>query len=216
MRGSGPARLQITNASAATPMTMGHEVAGHEVGELLDGSAAALRLGHHGHDTREQGLGADLLGAHDQRAGAVDRRSDDRVAGLLLHRDGLARDHGFVDVARALEHHAIHGHLLAGPHAQPIAGLHRIERDIFLAAIRAQAAGRLGGQTEQLADGGAGLAARAQLEHLAEQDQRDDHGRCFEIHGDRAGCGTERSRKDLGQQRGPQCCSRRPRSRPAR
>ena len=43
------------------------------------------------------------------------------VAGRLLDRDRLAGDHRFVDGAAALEHDAVDRHLLAGPHAQPVA-----------------------------------------------------------------------------------------------
>ena len=42
----------------------------------LDRRAAALRLGHHLHDLRQQRVGADALGAHHERAGAVDRGAD--------------------------------------------------------------------------------------------------------------------------------------------
>ena len=52
---------------------------------------------------------------------AVHRRAGHLVARRLGHRHGLARDHGFVHPARALEHLAVHGHFLAGLHAQAVA-----------------------------------------------------------------------------------------------
>ena len=47
-----------------------------------------------------------------------------------------------------------------------------LERHVLLAAVLAQPARGLGREAEQLADRGAGRAARAELEHLAEQDER--------------------------------------------
>ena len=44
-----------------------------------------------------------------------------RSPGRFLDRHRLAGDHRLVDGARALEHDAVDRHLLAGPHAQPIA-----------------------------------------------------------------------------------------------
>ena len=69
MRGSGPTSAQTTNASTAAADHGGHEVGGHGVGQALDRRAASLRFADHAHDLREQGVGADALGAHDEAAG---------------------------------------------------------------------------------------------------------------------------------------------------
>ena len=62
---------------------------------------------------------------------------------------------------------------------------------------------RRGGEAEQTSQRFGGAAARAQLEHLAEQHERDDHGSGFKIHGDfaaRAAKGRrENARSDSGQ-----------------
>ena len=55
----------------------GDEPFGDAIGEALDGSAAALRLADELHDAGQQGFAADALGAHDERAGAVDGCADD-------------------------------------------------------------------------------------------------------------------------------------------
>ncbi len=102
----------------------GHKVAGHYVGELLNRRAAALRLGNHAHDLRQQRLRADPLRSHDQRAGAVHGSAGEPRARLLFDRNRLARDHGFVHRTGAFEHHAIHRNLLAGTDAKPVADLH--------------------------------------------------------------------------------------------
>ncbi len=61
-----------------------------------------------------------------------------------------------------------------------------------------------GGQAEELLDRGAGPAARAQLEHLAEQHQRDDDRRRLEVDRDLAAVLAERGGEDAGEQRGDQ------------
>jgi hypothetical protein len=73
--------------------------------------------------------------------------------------------------AAALEHDPIHRHLLARPHPQPVADLDTLERHILLGAIGRQPPRALGREPEQRLDRRAGLAARAQLEHLPEQDK---------------------------------------------
>ena len=57
------------------------------------------------------------------------------IAGRLLDRHRLARNHGFIDRARSFEHHAIHRNFLARPHAQTVADLHLVERNVLLAAV---------------------------------------------------------------------------------
>jgi hypothetical protein len=59
------------------------------------------------------------------------------------------------------------------------------EQDLFLLAVGEPARG-LGAQAEDGADRRRRSAARAQLQHLLEEDERDDHGRCLEVHGRRA------------------------------
>ena len=66
-RGSGPTSAQTTNVTAATRDDRRDEVRRPPVGEPLDRRAAALRLADHADDLREQRLGADALGAHDER-----------------------------------------------------------------------------------------------------------------------------------------------------
>ncbi len=196
--GSGPTRAHTTNVMTAVPTTAGTKYPATLSASLLDRRAAALRLRHHRDDARKQRVGTDLLCAHDEGAGAVDRGADDRVARPFVDGHRLAGDHRLVDCALPLEHRAVHRHLLAGPHAQPVADLHRVERHVLFGAVVAQATRGLGREAEQLPDGGAGLAAGAQLEHLAEQDQRDDHRRGLEVHRHVAGRVAERRGKTPG------------------
>ena len=53
-----------------------HEPAGNGIGKPLDRRTAALGIGDHLDDPREHGVAADLLGAHHEAAGLVDRAAD--------------------------------------------------------------------------------------------------------------------------------------------
>jgi hypothetical protein len=176
------------------------EPAGHLIGQPLDRRARALRRRHHLHDAGEQRVAADLGGAHHERAGLVERAGDHLVARLLGHRHGFAGHHRLVDGRAAVGDLAVDRHLLARTHAQQIADLDRIERDLLVAAVRADAAGGLRRQVEQGADGAGSRGARAQFEHLAEQDQHGDDSGGLEIDCDRAAMAAQRRWEDAGRQ----------------
>ena len=107
-----------------------HEPAGDLIGQPLDRRAAALRLRHHLHDLRQQRVAADLVGAHDEAAGAVERAADHACVLLLGHRHGFAGHHGFVERGAAFEHDAVDRHLVAGAHAQAVADRDGVEREL--------------------------------------------------------------------------------------
>ena len=175
-----------------------HEPAGDLVGEPLDRRARALRLGHHLDDAREHRLLADLLRAHDEAAPAVERAADHLGTGLLLDRQRLAGDHALVDRARSFDDLAVDRHAIARPHPQPIVREHLVERHFLVAAVLAQPPRGLGSEVEERLDGAAGLLARAQLEHLAQENQdRDDRGR-LEVDGDRAVRAAKAGREEAG------------------
>ncbi len=73
-----------------------------------------------------------------------------------------------------------------------------VERHLLVAAVLAHAARGLGRQAQERLDRAAGPLARANFEHLAEQDQRDDHGRGLEIDLHLAVMAAERVREDAG------------------
>ena len=80
--------------------------------------------------------------------------------------------------------------------------LDRVERDLLIVAIGRDAARGLRREVEQRADGAAGLLARAQLEHLAEQHQHRDHRGGLEIDRDAAVGGAEAGGEQAGRERG--------------
>ena len=137
-----------------------HEPAGDLVGEPLDRRARALRLRHHLHDLRKQGVAADLVGAHDEGAALVDRAADHARALFLGDRHRFAGDEQFVDRRAAFQHVAVDRHLVARPHAQTVADLNLIERDFLVAAVGFDAPRGLRRQIEQRLDR-AGCCSRA-------------------------------------------------------
>ena len=80
----------------------------------------------------------DFIGAHNQRAVAVQRGADDAVADGFLDRDRFAGQHRFVDARPPFDDHTIDGHLLAGAHAQPVADMNVRQRDVLFGAVSAQ------------------------------------------------------------------------------
>ena len=97
-----------------------HEARGDHIRELLYRCARALRFTDHVHDAREQGVGADALRTHDERAVAIDRGTGHLVPGGFRDGHGFTRHHGFVDAAGAIEHSTVHGNLLAGLDPQAV------------------------------------------------------------------------------------------------
>src|SRR6516165_1257301 len=120
-----------------------HEPGRDRIDQFLDRGARPLRFGDHGDDLGEERIAADAFGTHYETAGRVDGSAGDLVAWILLCRHRLAGDHGFIDRAAALEHHAVDRHFLARPYAQAIARNDLFKRDVFVAAITAQPAGAL-------------------------------------------------------------------------
>ena len=138
----------------------GHEPGGDLIGDGLDRRAAALGLGDHGDDTRQQGVAPDRVGTHDQGAGTVDRAARDGIALRFLDRDGLPSEHGLVDRGATLQHDAIDGNGVSGANAQTVAHHDLLQRNLGLAIPLTDPASGLGRQVHQRADrltrGGAG------------------------------------------------------------
>jgi hypothetical protein len=117
----------------------------------------ALRLRDHLHDLRQHGQRTNALRAYREAARCIERSADHVVACAFRHWDGLAREHRFIDGARALDHDAVHRHFLARPHTQHVADMDMSERHIRLAAVRFDAARRLRRKAQQRLDRGGRL-----------------------------------------------------------
>ena len=175
----------------------GNEPSGDRIGQPLDRGATALGLGHHLDDLRQQGVGAHLVGAHDEGSGLVESAGHDAVADILGHRHGLAGHHGFVDSDPTLQEFAIDRDLLSGPYPQAVADGDLVKRDIFIDAVRPDSARGLGREVQQGADRARRLFAGAQFQNLPDEDQHGDDRRRLEIHR-RAAVGLQEGGREQG------------------
>ena len=72
-----------------------------------------------------------------------------------------------------------------------------VERHVVLEPVLAHEPRGRGREPEQRAERVAGAPARAQLEHLTEQHERDDHRRGLEVRRDRAAVAAKRLREQM-------------------
>ena len=189
-----------------------NEPAGDQVGQPLDRRAAALGLGDHPHDLGKQRVAADPLGLEQEGAAGVDRAAGHAAAGFLLAGIGSPVTIDSSTALRPSMHHAVDRHFLAGTHAADIADAKIGDRHVQLDPVPHHPR-RSWRQAEQLLDGAARAAARAQFQHLAEEHQRRDHRRGIEVgrhHPMLPKPVGEQTRGDRGQRR---CSRTRPRRR---
>ena len=157
-----------------------HEYAGDPVRDLCDGGLGRGGVADHLNDLRKRGVLADARGAAAQEAGLVDRRGGDRVARGLVHRQALARQRRLVDGACAVKHHAVHGDALARADHEDVVPLHLLDGDLKLPTVAFDHRG-LRGKLHQAFERVGRAALGAGLEHLADGDEREDHGGGLEV-----------------------------------
>jgi hypothetical protein len=115
---------------------------------------------------------------------------------MFGHGHGLPGEHRLVDGARSVFDDAVDRNLLAGTDAQAVAHQNVVEADVDLTSVRLDAARLRRCEAEQRLEGGAGSAARAELEDLSEQDQRDDDRGRLEVQADLSVMVAERRREE--------------------
>ena len=158
-----------------------HEPGGNPVGQRLHRRATALRFAHRADDLREQRVVTDVFGAQRECALAIDRAADQRRARRLVHRHRLSCQHRLVHGTAAVGDDTVDWNFFPGAHPQQVAGPHLRQVHFHFAAVGLDARGLARRQVEQCAQRSAGLLPGAQLEHLAQQYQRDDRGGRFEV-----------------------------------
>src|SRR5438876_947594 len=99
---------------------------GYNGGQSLDGRAASLSLADHRHDLRQQRVASDAFSPHDESTGGVDCSADDTIPWCLLDRNGLARNHRFIDGAVTVENDAVDGNFLAGANSELVADMYMV------------------------------------------------------------------------------------------
>ncbi len=191
-------------------MTAGTKHARHRVGQALDRRAAALGLGHH---LRRCARAASRR--RRARRGSRGCRCRSRCRRSRVSPGPFSAGMGSpvtIDSSTALRPSSTTpstGTFSPGRTRRRSPRRDRLERHVLLAAVVRQAPRRLRRQAEERADGRAGAAARAQLEHLAQQHQRHDHRGRLEVdrHAGRPGSGRPAGR--AAAPASPRRCSRR-------
>ena len=161
------------------------EPARDHVCEPLNRGARPLGLADEPDDARQQRVAADPVGAHHERAGPIQRAAGDSRARSFLDRNRLARDHRLIDSGRTFDDDTVDRRVFAWPHPQEIADADLLEADVAFRAV-GDSMRNLRRKLQERPDRRARLAARAQLQHLAEEDQHDDDRRSLEVDGDLA------------------------------
>ncbi len=119
-------------------------------------------------------LPADPGGLKPKQAVGVQGSAHHRGAGPLRHRDGFARDHGFVHIGLPFHNLPVHRDLAARAHDDHIAGDHLLGGHLDLVSIPDHR-GRLGLETHQLLDGLAGPALGPGLQKPAQGQEGGQH-----------------------------------------
>ncbi len=168
------------------------------VGQALDRRLRALGALDQLDDPGEDRVAADARRPHHERAGGVERRADDLVAGAASSTGiGSPVSIDSSTARRALDEHAVDRDLVARPDPQQVAGDDVGQRHVRLARRRASRRAVVGLEPDEPPDRAGRAALGAGLEPSAEQDQADDDRRAVEV-----GLGVEaRLVDDLGPQR---------------
>ena len=150
---------------------------------------------------RQQRVAADALRPHYKASGAVHRPSRHAAILRFFYGNRFARDHRLVHRSRAFQNYSVHGNLFSRPNPEAISGFNLFERYVRFRAIIAHQTCRLGCEPQQSFDRSAGLAAGAQLQHLAQQHQSGNHRSGVEVNAYFAAATMKRLGKSLREKR---------------
>ena len=157
-----------------------HEPRRDAINQRLDRQFRALRRFDHADDLGQQRIGADPGGAIGKASGLVDGATHHLQPNALGYRHRFTGDHRFIDERCAGDDNAVNRQPLTGAHPQNIALSDIADRDFRQNAIALDMRG-LGLQSHQPGNSGTRPALGPGFEIAAEQDQRNDDGRCLEI-----------------------------------
>ena len=133
-----------------------------------------------------------------EAASPVDRASHHLVARLFLDGNGFSRKHRLVYPGRPLLHDAVCGQAFAGPHKHQIADREFSDRDIHL-LVSLGDAGQRRTEGKQRPHGVPGPLPGARFQIFAQQNERNDRRRGFEVR--MGGAGGQRAGPEQGHHR---------------
>ena len=151
------------------------EHAGDLIGDLCYRRFCRGGFADHFYDLAEGRVLADAQRAAADIAGLVHGRGGDLIPLDLVDRDALAGQRRFIDRAAAPDDNAVNRDALARAHSKNIVLLELLYRYLAL-GIALDDRGGLGRELHEPAQGVGRLALGARLKHLADGDERQDHG----------------------------------------
>ena len=157
----------------------GYDCRDEHAGDLI-GDLRYRRLGRggfadHFDDLAESRVLADAQCAAADIAVLVHGRGGDLITLGLVDGDALAGQRRFIDRAAALDNNAVNGDALTRTHGKDIVLLEQLYRDLAL-GVALDDRGGLGRELHEPAQGVGRLALGARFKHLADGDERQDHG----------------------------------------
>ncbi len=152
------------------------EHARHHIDQLLDGRLGALCFSHAAYDPRERRVPTHVLRDEVENALGVEGPPGHFIAGPLLDRDALPRQHRLVDGAPSLRHAPVHGNLLTGADDHRVTHTDLLGSDLLLDSV-ADDPGHRRTELHETAKRARRLPPGAGFEGLTQNDQRDHHRR---------------------------------------
>ena len=146
----------------------------------LNRRLARLGVLHQPDDAGQHRLAAHGAHLHDDTAIPIDRATCKQAARLFGHRQGLARQHGFIHLRLPFEHRAIHGEAFPRFDRQAVCYQHLRHGHVGFPIGPQQMRG-VGPQCMQCSNRRGGLPPRPNFQPLAQQHQGDDDSRALEI-----------------------------------
>mmetsp|Transcript_21742 Transcript_21742/g.84881 ORF Transcript_21742/g.84881 Transcript_21742/m.84881 type:complete len:490 (-) Transcript_21742:3015-4484(-) len=152
----------------------------HLVDKSLDRRLFRLRRLDKPNDACEGGFGTDRRGPDEQQTLSVDGAAGHAVTDMLGHGQAFTGDQRFVDLAGTLNHLAVDRNPLARAHDNLVVNTNLGDRHIQIGTVAANP-GSFGAEGVERANRLRGLPLGTRLQPLAEQDQRDNDRRGFEV-----------------------------------
>src|SRR4030095_14208419 len=134
---------------------------------------------------------------HDKSARLIDSASNDLIARRFFYRYRFSGHHRFIYGTVSFNNDAINWDLFPGPHAQLVARMNLIKRNIFFPPIPGNESPCLWREPQQSPSRCPGLAACLYLENLAEQNQCRDYGGGLKINGHGSRMSGKRVRENI-------------------
>src|SRR4030042_4090549 len=108
------------------------KIYGNDVNKFLNRCPAPLGFSNHLDNLSKKGFGSNPFGLDNECAGTIDRRSDNAVPSLFLHRYGFTCNHRLLNRACPFNNNTVHRNFFTRPHPPFVPRTHLFKRHILL------------------------------------------------------------------------------------